>query len=79
MCRSCVVATVIDNTVWTVLYYLCYCEAQVCSSSVSIVYVVRLHIFSKAALQKRGSIEPNEPPLDPPLVDPCKYCTVLCT
>ena len=24
-------------------------------------------VFSKAALQKRGSIEPMEPPLDPPL------------
>ena len=29
---------------------------------------VRLRIFSKAALQKRGSMEPIEPPLDPPLV-----------
>ena len=39
-----------------------------CSSSVSIVYVVCLHIvLSKAALQKRGSMEPMEPPLDPPL------------
>ena len=46
----------------------CYCEAVVRSSSVSVVYVVRLRIiFSKAALQKRGSIEPMEPPLDPPL------------
>ena len=46
----------------------CYCEAEVHSSSVSVVYVVRLRIvFSKAALQKRGSIEPMEPPLDPPL------------
>ena len=35
----------------------------------SVVYVVRLRIvFSKAALQKRGSMEPMEPPLDPPLV-----------
>ena len=25
-------------------------------------------VFSKAALQKRGSIEPMEPPLDPPLL-----------
>ena len=33
-----------------------------------VVYIVRLRIvFSKAALQKRGSIEPMEPPLDPPL------------
>jgi len=46
---------------------LLHCEAKVCSSSVSVVYVVRLRIFSKAALQKRGSIEPIEPPLDPPL------------
>ena len=46
----------------------CYCEADVHSSSVSLVYVVRLRIiFSKAALQKKGSIEPMEPPLDPPL------------
>ena len=46
----------------------CYCEAKVRSSSVSVVYVVRLRIiFSKAALQKRGSMEPIEPPLDPPL------------
>ena len=38
------------------------------SSSVSVVYIVRLRIiFSKAALQKRGSMEPIEPPLDPPL------------
>ena len=38
------------------------------SSNVSIVYVVRLRaVFSKAALQKRGSIEPMEPPLDPAL------------
>ena len=47
----------------------CYCEADVCRSSVSLMYVVRLRIiFSKAALQKRGSIEPMEPPLDLPLV-----------
>ena len=46
----------------------CNCEAKVRSSSVSVVYVVRLRIiFSKAALQKRGSMEPIEPPLDPPL------------
>ena len=33
-----------------------------------IVYIVRLYIvFSKAALQKRGSMEPMEPRLDPPL------------
>ena len=45
-----------------------YCEAEVRSSSVSVVYVVRLHIvFSKVALQERGSMEPMEPPLDPPL------------
>ena len=55
----------------------CYCEAEVRSSSVSVVYVVRLRIvFSKAALQKRGSIEPMEPPLDAPLArrfgDTCK-------
>ena len=37
-----------------------------CSSSVSVVNVVSLRIvFSKAALQKRGSMEPMEPPLDP--------------
>ena len=49
--------------------HYCYCEAEVRSSSVSVVYVVRLRIvFSKAALQKRGSIEPMEPPLDPPLL-----------
>ena len=48
----------------------CYCEAKVRSSNVSVVYVVRLRIlnFSKAALQKSwGSMEPIEPPLDPPL------------
>jgi len=40
------------------------------SSSVSVVYVVCLRIvFSKAALQKRGSMEPNESPLGPPLVN----------
>ena len=40
-----------------------------CSSSVGIAYVVRLRIvFSKAALRKRGSMEPMEPPLDPPLL-----------
>ena len=44
-------------------------EAEVRSSSVSVVYVVRLRIvFSKAALQKRVSMEPMEPPLDLPLV-----------
>ena len=43
-------------------------EAEVHSSNVSILHVVRLHIvFSKAALQKRGSMELMEPPLDPPL------------
>ena len=37
-----------------------------CSSSVSVVNVVSLRIvFSKAALQKRSSMEPMEPPLDP--------------
>ena len=36
-----------------------------------VVYVVRLRIvFSKGALQKRGSMEPMEPPLDPPLLCP---------
>ena len=44
--------------------------------------MVRLRIiFSKVALQKRGSMEPMEPPLDPPLVNrggyglevPCVY------
>ena len=46
-----------------------YCEAEVRSSSVSVVYVVRLRIvFLKAALQKRGSMGPMEPPLDPPLI-----------
>jgi len=40
----------------------CYFEAEVRSSSVS-----SLRIFSKAALQKRGSMEPIEPPLDPSL------------
>ena len=51
--HTCVIATV---------------EAKVHSSSVGVVYVVRLHIvFSKAALQERGSTEPKEPPLDLPL------------
>ena len=56
----------------------CYCEAKVRSSSVSVVYVVRLRIiFSKAALQKRGSTEPIEPPLDPPLhAHHCMYSGV---
>ena len=46
----------------------CYCKAKVHSSSVSLMYVVHLRIiFSKAALQKRGSMEPMEPSLDPPL------------
>ena len=45
-------------------------DAEVHSSSVSIVYIVCLHIvLSKAALQKKGSMEPMEPPLDLPL--PC--------
>ena len=43
-------------------------EVEVRSSSVSVLYVVRLHmVFSKAALQKRGSMEPMEPSLDLPL------------
>ena len=48
--HTCVIATV---------------EAEVCSSSMNIVYVERLRIvFSKAPLQKRGSMEPMEyPPL----------------
>ena len=47
-------------------YY--YCEAEVHRSSVSVVSIVRLRIvFSKAAFQKRGSMELMEPPLDPPL------------
>ena len=38
-------------------------KAEVGRSSVSVVYVVRLQIaFSKAALQKRGSMKPMEPP-----------------
>ena len=49
----------------------CYCEANVRSFNVSVVYVVRLRIvFSKTALQKRGSMGPMEPPLDPPLACP---------
>ena len=40
-------------------------EAKVCSSSVSVVYMVHLCIvFLKAPLQKRGSMEPMKPPLD---------------
>ena len=40
-------------------------EAKVCSSKLSVVYIVHLHIvFSKAGLQKRGSMEPMKPPLD---------------
>ena len=39
-----------------------YCELW--SSSVSVVYIVHLHIvFSKAALQKGGCMEPLDPPL----------------
>ena len=46
-------------------------EVEVRSSSVSVLYVVCLRIvFSKAALQKRGSMEPMEPPLDLPLYWP---------
>ena len=57
----------IQNEVTHVRYW--YYEAEVRRSSVSVVYVVRLRIvFSKASLQKRGSIEPMEPPLDPPLL-----------
>ena len=41
-------------------------EDEVRSPSVIVVYIVRLRIvFSKAALQERGSVEPL---LDPPLV-----------
>ena len=48
-------------------------EADMCSSSVSVVYAERLRIvFSKAALKNRGSMEP---PLDPPLL--CLYQNVL--
>ena len=53
---------------------LLYCEARVRSSSVSekCTGIVRLRIvFSKAALQKRGSMEPMESgPLNPPLISP---------
>ena len=53
-----------------------YCEGEVHSSSVSVVYVVRLCIiFSKASLQKRGSMEPMEPPLDPPLLQSLHHTT----
>ena len=42
-------------------------DSEVRSSSVSVVYVVRLHtVFLKAALQKKGSMEPMESSLDPP-------------
>ena len=45
-----------------------FVEAEVHSSSVGVVYVVRLRIvFSKAALQKKGSMESMDPPLDLPL------------
>ena len=44
----------------------CYFEAEVCSSSVSVVYIVCLRIILSNA--KRGSIEPVEPPLDLPLL-----------
>ena len=41
--------------------HYCYCEAEMRSSCVSVVYVECLCIvFSKAALQKRGSMEPME-------------------
>ena len=65
----------------------CYCEAEVRSSSVSVVYVVCLHIVSKAALQKRSSMEPMKPLLhvDPPLLmpiedtgDSTKACIYAC-
>ena len=43
-------------------------KAEVRNFSVNVVCVVRLQIvFLKAALQKRGSMEPMESPLDPPL------------
>ena len=44
----------------------CYFEAEVRSSSVSVVYVVRLRIILSKA--KWGSMEPMEPPLDSPLL-----------
>ena len=45
--------------------YIATVEAKVCSSSVSVVFVVHLRIvFSKATLQKRDSMEPMKPPLD---------------
>ena len=48
--------------------HYCYCEAEVRSFSVSVVCVLRLRIvFSKAGLQKEGSMEPMETPLDLPL------------
>ena len=56
----------------------CYCEAEVRCSSVRVVYVVRLRIIlSKAALQKRGSTESIEPPLDPPLLGSLPWCIEL--
>ena len=46
----------------------CYCGAKVHCSSVSVVYVV-----CEGTLQKRGSMEPIEPPLDPPLITTSMY------
>ena len=49
--------------------FLCVTATVKHSSKVGIVYVVCLHIVvSKAAFQKRSSMEAIEPPLDPPLV-----------
>ena len=51
------------------MYIIATVEVEMCSTSVSVVYVVYLRIvFSKAALQNRGSMEPTKPRLDPPLV-----------
>ena len=50
------------------MYVIATAEAEVHSSSVSLPYVIHLCIlFSKAAFQKRGSMEPIESHLDPPL------------
>ena len=48
----------------------CYCEAKVRSSSVSTF----AHNIFEGSPSKRGSMEPIEPPLDPPLM-----CVVLAT
>ena len=61
---------------WHTCVFAIYCETEVRSSSVSEVVRLRI-VFSKAALQKRSSIEPMEPPLDPPLV--CTPSTVAFT